>query len=543
MDNNLLKEISGFIDNLSSLPNIQTLGSYDLFHQAQIYSSNTKYKSLSFISNVKNLCPSMTVYLGSAKVESDISTQKKRDIIKAAPSTISAANKYLSKVPVIHSKHTLGSSDFEQNCSLYVSGSNKSSVHLLEMANRMLFEGNMENSSDLSVIVIPEWSEKERQILVFPEIGVTYILGSDYFGEVKNSFLRMAIWKAKQAGMLGLHASTKLMRSKTLCGKLKNVGMVIFGITSTGKTTHACHDNGLNAEGEWVKVVQDDVVFWKEDGSALGSERGFYIKTDTLSPDIQPVLYAAALSEGAVLENVLVDYTGNINFESRELSSNAHAVVSREDMREFVADNINLPPISELDSLIMLFMTRSNTVVPIAAKLNPEQAASAFMLSESIDASGGDQNRSDNSTKGINTNPFIIGSPADDINRFYNLLKLHQDKIEFYMLNTGGVGEIIDQNLDGTRKVRQKASRVSIPEMAAIIRGIARGTISWKEDDNWMLQTPEYVEGMDICKFSLESHYPQSKIDPIIAQIRLDRAAYSEQFSNLDIAIKKAIEF
>ena len=525
------------------MPNVETLSNDKLLCEAEKYSAKTKFNSLSFISYVKNLCPSLTVYLGTSSVESDKSTQKKRDIIKSAPATISAVNDYLSKVPLIHSKHNLGSSGFERNCSLFVSTGEKSSIRLSEMAKRMLFESTSESVSDLSVIIVPEWSEKERQILVFPEIGVSYILGSDYFGEVKNSFLRMAIWQAKQVGMLGIHASTKLMKAKTLTGELKTVGMVIFGITSTGKTTHACHDNGLNAEGEWVKVVQDDVIFWKDDGSALGSERGFYIKSDSLSYDTQPVLFNSATSKGAILENVLVDYLGNVHFENRELSSNAHAVVSREDMGDFVADSINLPPISELDSLIMLFMTRANTVVPIAAKLTAEQAAAAFMLSESIDASGGDQNRTDNATKGINTNPFIIGSPADDINRFYSLLKHHQDKIECYMLNTGGVGEIIEQGLDGTRKTRQKAARISIPEMAAIIRGIARNTIKWIEDENWMLQTPDYVEGIDIHKFNVEAHYPQSKIDPLIAQIRLDRAAYSEQFSNLDPLIRKAVEF
>ena len=58
-----------------------------------------------------------------------------------------------------------------------------------------------------------------------------------------------------------------------------------------------------------------------------------------------------------------------------------------------------------------------------------------------------------------------------------------------------------------------------------------------------MVQTPEYVEGMDISKFDLDRHYSQGRIDASIAAIRLDRAEYATQLPGLDPAIQAAVEF
>ena len=62
---------------------------------------------------------------------------------------------------------------------------------------------------DLYLVCIPEWPEQERQVLVFPESGITVVLGIDYVGEVKMGFLRQAMWRAKQERMLSLPSGTK----------------------------------------------------------------------------------------------------------------------------------------------------------------------------------------------------------------------------------------------------------------------------------------------------------------------------------------------
>jgi len=111
------------------------------------------------------------------------------------------------------------------------------------------------------------------------------------------------------------------------------------------------------------------------------------------------------------------------------------------------------------------------------------------------------------------------------------------------MLNTGGVGELVEQGLDGARKVQKKVTRVEIAEMSAIIRGIARGTIRWREDPDWMLETPQHIEGLDASKFDLDKHYDQSKIDALIAQTRLERVEQIETIPGLAPEIARAVEF
>lgn len=545
MEQAVLDDIAGFVDRLASEPNVDWPLPDDVKLAAEAFGARTVFGSLNYCSTVKTLSSALTVYLGSERIEASVFTQKKRDIRAAAPETVKQVHRYLQMAPLVRVDCAMGeSSEFTPACRLFLSTYRKDNIRLAHMISETLFPSRMGDEMELTVVLIPEWPEKERQVLVFPEIGVTYVLGTDYFGEVKNAFLRMAMWRAKERGMLGLHAGTKIIRARGSDGCLRRLGMIMFGIAATGKTTHSCHDHGLDGSGEGVEIAQDDVVFWRPDGSALGSERAFYVKTEGLSPETQPLLYHAATRDTAIFENVAVDFEGGVHFDDRTLTANGHAIALRDELGAQASNSVNLPPLGELDGLIMAFMVRSYTVVPIVSKLTPEQAAVAFMLSESIDAAGSDQQTpAATAASGISVNPFIIGEVSEDCNMFYNMLKAHGGRVECYMLNTGGVGETVEHGLDGARRVLKKVTRVQIPEMATIIRAIARGAVEWREDPDWMVEPPDYVDGLDISRFDLAAHYDQDKIDSLIAEVRLGRAKYAEQFRGLDEAIRRAAEF
>jgi phosphoenolpyruvate carboxykinase (ATP) len=534
----LLETINQALQSLGSRGNVRHLSADEARDAAARFGTPTRFGNLNFVSNVKNLSSALTVYIGGERVRNPALTQKKADILKSAPETVKAVLRHIERTPLARLDCAVGRHPaFSPHCSLYVSCYRPDNVRLAHMASQGLFTPREAGEPDLVVIAVPEWQEKDRQVLVFPEIGVTFVLGTDYYGEIKNAFLRMAMWRAKQNGMLGLHAGTQIIHAKMPDGGIRTLGMIMFGIAATGKTTHSCHDHGLNQAGESVRIVQDDVVFWREDGAALGSERALYIKTEGLDPRDQPLLYKAAVNPNAILENVMVDYEGNAAFDDRALTVNGHAIALREALGDRISESPDLPPIGELDGLLIAFMTRCHTVLPIASRLTPEQAAVAFMLSESIDASGSDQ------PAGIGSSPLIIGDASDECNMFYKLLKANEDKIECFMLNTGGVGELVEHGLDGARRVARKVTRVQITEMAAIIRGIARGTVTWREDPDWMVESPERVEDVEISKFDVHGHYEQDKIDSLIAGIRLDRAVCAQQFRRLDPAIRAAAEF
>lgn len=537
MQQSVLDEIQRVTTKLSDQPNVFTLTADQIRARAEEFGTPTVFGNTNWVSTVKNRSAALTVHLGSRRVASDAPTSKKRDIRKHAAETVRVLHRYLESAPMLRVDCSVGDNpDFAPECTMYLSTYRRETVRLAHEVLQTLFPSRQPGGQRLTVVFIPEWQERDRQILVFPEIGVTYVLGTDYYGEAKNALLRMAMWRAKQDNMLGLHAGTKIIRAVGPDGRLKTLGMLLFGMAASGKTTHICSDHGLDLPGEGVGIAQDEVVFWRKDGAALGSERGFYIKTEGLSPDTHPLLHSAATSPNSILDNVMVDYQGNVSFDDRTLTANGRAIIQRADLGALANPSIDLPPLDELDGLVVAFMVRKYTVIPVASRLTPEQAAVAFLLAESIDSSGSD-------AKEIGGNPLLVGEPAEEANRFCELIKFHGDKVRCFMLNTGGVGEVVEQGLDGARKVQKKVTRVEIPEMSAIIRGIARETIRWHEDPDWMVETPELIDGLDASKFDLAKHYDQARIDFLIAQVRLERAQQIEAIPGLDPEILRSVEF
>jgi len=533
----LLDEVRRAIAELPNQPNVYSLPADEIRRRAEEFGTPTVFGNTNWVSTVKNRSAALTVSLGSRKVTTDVSTSKKRDITKHAAETIRVLHRYLRNAPLLRVDCSVGDNPhFAPECTMYLSTYRRETARLAHKVVQTLFPSLRPDGRRLTLVFIPEWQEKDRQILVFPELGVTYVLGTDYYGEAKNAFLRMAMWRAKLDGMLGLHAGTKIIRAVGPDGSIRRLGMLLFGKSASGKTTHICSDHGLDLPGEGVEIAQDEVVFWRTDGAALGSERGFYIKTEGLSPDAHPLLHHAATSPNSILDNVMVDYQGNACFDDRTLTANGRAIIQRSDLGDLASPSIDLPPLDELDGLIVAFMVRKYTVIPVAGRLTDEQAAIAFLLAESIDSIGPD-------AKEIGGSPLLVGEPADEANAFYELIKSHESKIGCYMLNTGGVGELVDQGLDGARKMQKKVTRVEIPEMSAIIRGIARDTIKWREDPNWMVETPEFVDGLDVAKFDLDRHYDQARIDFLIAATRLERAEHIESIAGLAPEIKRSVEF
>jgi phosphoenolpyruvate carboxykinase (ATP) len=533
------------VELLPSRPNVARPTAQEIRSEAEKYGVRTSFGNYNFITSVKNRSAALTVYLGSRDVEQKKLNDHQKHIIRNLPSTLAKLHEYIKQAPFVRVKRFMGQNrHFVPQCKLYVSVHRKDAIRLPCFFSEALYESAQGAGPDLSLVFVPEWLETNRQILVFPREGITYVLGTDYYGETKKGFLRMAMWQAKQQNMLGLHAGTKLLIAKDKNGKPRRYGMILFGLTATGKTTHSCHDHGLTAKGESAKVLQDDVVFLCKDGTAYGTEKGYYVKTEGLDPDAQPALYRACTGPNALLENVMVDFEGNVHFDEDCLTGNGRALVRRDDLgRDVIARGIDLPPLSDLDGVIIAFITRRNTVVPIASKLTPEQAAGAFMLGESIESSGSDPRKAGQSVRVVGTNPFLIGEEAEEGNWFYDFVKRCEDKVQCFLLNTGGIGEIRVVGKDGIPLVKQGVTRVQIGEMASIIRGIARGTIEWADHPLWKTEVPKKVEGMDISRFDLSKFYLKRTIERYSTELKTERMEYLERFPTLDPAIVKSYKF
>ena len=521
-----------FVKGLEGLGNVGTLSTAELEAKARPFGRVTVDESLSFSSNVRNRSARVSVVLGSDRVRDRILTERQKAIVEKLDSTLEQVRAYLQRAPLICVKRVIGDNDtFNPKCTLYLSAQRPDNIRQAYLWTKTLREYTPQvPGPDLYQVCIPEWQESERQVLIFPEEGLTVILGSDYVGEVKMGFLRMAMREAKQEGMLSLHAGAKLVKARQRDGQVKHYGMLFFGLSGTGKTTHSCHDHGFSNDGEGIEILQDDIVFLRKDGGALGTERGFYLKTEGVRPGPQPVVFKALSGPDTLLENVMVDSDGRIDFNDLTLGGNGRAVIPRESMRPNAGDRIDLPPLSESDGLIIAFITRRMTVLPMVSKLNPEQAAATFMLGESVETSAGDPRRAGESVRVVGTNPFLVGSESDEGTWFYEFLLSHKEKVQCYLLNTGGVGKIRERDAQGRSVVKQGVTRVAIDEMAALIRGIVKGSIDWEPDPYFGTQVPARVDGLDLEKFGLSNFYSQDRIGEYVSRLREERREWLGRF-------------
>jgi phosphoenolpyruvate carboxykinase (ATP) len=394
-------------------------------------------------------------------------------------------------------------------CRLYVTTA-KPNVAL--MWHSSLFDpSGPAREPDFVTIYVPEW--KQRKILIQADEGVTYVLGSDYYGEAKKSFLRMAMYHTKQhRGGLGLHAGSKILRVSGVDGRLRERGAIFFGLSGTGKTSLTCHPHDLSGD-EGIEILQDDVTLMMPSGECLGTEDGFYIKTEGLDPNDQPILYRAATSPHATYENVWVEPNRRVDFANTQLTKNGRGVVLRREVLH-TSDRIDLPK-----AHLIFFITRMSTIVPPVARLSVAQAAAAFMLGESVKTSAADPNAKGEPVRVVGTNPFIVGPKATEGNRFYDIIRQHPD-MECYVLNTGRVGG-------------EAGRKITLQDSQRLIREIARGTVEWRRDPNWGYEVATAAPGIDLGALDPSRYYEPSELARLTAELRSERKRWLGQFEGL----------
>jgi phosphoenolpyruvate carboxykinase (ATP) len=346
--------------------------------------------------------------------------------------------------------------------------------------------------------------------------------------------------------MLGLHAGTKIVTARDSNNKLKTYGVFLFGLTATGKSTWSCHQLGLDyKKGEKTFVTQDDIVFLKEDGSALGSENNFFVKTD-VEKEHQEAMFNTLVDKSALMENVIIKSNGDVDFMDETLTANGRAIVQRNKLKVNIkgkmvgifTDSIDLPPLDELDGLIFAFITRRNTIMNFSQELTPEQAVLAYLWGESTHSYASQPLKAGESVRIVGTDPFIIGSRAQKVNRFYEIIMTlvnnYPGKLKFMQYNTGGIGEIIEtKEEDGKtlKRLIRKVNRVPIDLMAQIQRGDLRGTNTYERG---LLGTKEIrlCEGKDLDEWDIHKFYSEDQIESYISDLVNGRQKYTEEIAS-----------
>ncbi|MFA4948682.1 MAG: phosphoenolpyruvate carboxykinase, partial [Candidatus Krumholzibacteriia bacterium] len=492
----------------------------------------TKYRNPSFVSKVTNRSASVT------EVFFAVPDERQRKIIEAAAKYLETSGVQLLVMDKQMGLHP----DHAHHCRTIVTGKY---ARLLVMWDKLIFNlpvSEEEKEPSQTIIMVPEWEEVAKKLDLPPRTilcdainRVTFVLGSDYFGEVKKGHLRMAMYLEKtrfkegKGGGLGVHAGGKVIRAlDAKTGKLEDKGALFFGLSGTGKTTLSVHHFWLDAaKKETVVIRQDDFFVMTEDGAAFGTEDNAYIKTEGLEPEGQPLLYAGAISPSAILENVYTDpktldvdfFRYDHPFGSKGKCLNGRGIVVRHEL-DFTDDRVDLNRVD-----LIFFITRRDTIVPPAARLNAEQAAAYFMLGESIITSAADPTKAGQSVREVGTNPFIVGSEGEEGNLFYRIIKKNA-KVQCFLLNTGGFG----------------GQKIRIQDSAAFIREIARSRVEWRTDETWGYEVPASVPGVDLDRYDAGRFYKPEEIEALTESLRAERIAWLAKFKDLDPVIAGAVK-
>jgi phosphoenolpyruvate carboxykinase (ATP) len=527
-------------------PNIRSFDLKELEPRAKSVGIKTKYGSYGWRSAISSRIAPKTVYLGSEEVRLSHPSPQQKALIASAPEELEKVLHLLRTLPLSHIKRQMGENDtYNPTCNLFVSAADLINYRLGYMWGSTLFKPSKRPGPEFTMIHIPEEHPLRQQVLAIPEHNINIALGTDYMGEDKKGFLRQAMWKADKLGMLGLHAGTKIVTVRDPEGKLKTFGVFLFGLTATGKSTWSCHQLGLDhAKGEKTLVTQDDICFLQKDGSALGTENGFYVKTD-VEKEYQEAMYNALVDKTALYENVMIKANGDVDFLDESLTANGRAILNRKKLRvnikgrmiDIFSKSINLPPLEELDGLIFAFITRRNTIMSYAQELTPEQAVLAYLWGESTHSYASQPAKAGESVRIVGTDPFIVGPRAKKVNQFYDiimsLVSNYPGKIKFMQYNTGGIGEIIEtQEVDGVKEKRmvRKVSRVPINLMAQIQRGDLRETNGYERG---LLGTNEIkrAEGDSLEEWDIHKFYSEEQIQSYIHDLVEGRKAYTREIA------------
>jgi phosphoenolpyruvate carboxykinase (ATP) len=183
----------------------------------------------------------------------------------------------------------------------------------------------------------------------------------------------------------------------------------------------------------------------------------------------------------------------------------------------------------------LLILNRNENLIPAVAKLDQEQAAAYFMLGETTGTSAGGASEAGKFLRVPGTNPFFPLPHGLQGNRILELLATHP--IETYLLNTGRVGGGDDD---------ERSKKVKIPHTSACVKGIAEGSISWTEDEDFGYQVAEVVPDLDDVELLqprrlYERHGRLQEYREIVDHLKAERVAHLEGFAELTPQIVKAV--
>lgn len=187
---------------------------------------------------------------------------------------------------------------------------------------------------------------------------IALIGGTGYTGEIKKGIFSALNF------ILPVDKNTLPMHCSSNVGKDGDTA-IFFGLSGTGKTT-------LSTDPD-RQLIGDDEHGWTGKNTVFNFEGGCYAKVINLSEEQEPEIYRA-IRPGAILENVVLDADGHVDFADTSITQN-----TRVSYPIYHIDNIKQPSIGENVKNIFFLTADAFGVLPPISKLTPSQAAYHFI--------------------------------------------------------------------------------------------------------------------------------------------------------------------
>jgi phosphoenolpyruvate carboxykinase (ATP) len=317
------------------------------------------------------------------------------------------------------------------------------------------------------------------------------IAGSEYAGEVKKSIFTVMNWLLPAQGVLPMHCSANI-------GPEGDVAL-FFGLSGTGKTTLSSDPHR--------RLIGDDEHGWSPNGT-FNFEGGCYAKVINLSQEAEPEIWAASNRFGAVLENVVADAAGRIDFDDGSRTENTRSCYPV----DFIP-NVDLSGRGGQPRNVIMLTCDAFGVLPPIARLTPAQAMYHFLSGYTALVAGTEKGLGAEPVATFSTcfgSPFLPRRPEVYGQMLSDLIARHG--AECWLVNTGWSG--------GQYGV---GSRMSIRHTRALLRAALDGTLTnarFRREPYFGLSIPEHVPGV-----------PDDVLDP--AQSWADKGAYDRQARHL----------
>jgi len=322
------------------------------------------------------------------------------------------------------------------------------------------------------------------------EKRMTIIGGTWYGGEMKKGIFSIMNYLLPLQGIGSFHCSANK-------GKAGDTAL-FFGLSGTGKTTLSTDPHR--------ELIGDDEHGW-DDAGIFNFEGGCYAKTINLSEENEPEIFHA-IRRDALLENVVVDENGKVDFSSAAKTENTRVSYPMHHI-----ENIVRPRSVGGHPKNIIFLTcDAFGVLPPVSRLTPDQAMYQYLSGYTAKIAGTELGVTEPQAtfSACYGQAFLSLHPT----RYAEILgkKMHDHDARAYLLNTGWVA--------GPYGV---GHRMALKPTRAIIDAILDGSIEDAEFDTlpiFGLQFPKHLHDV-----------PDDLLNPRDAWA--DKAAYDESLQKL----------